>query len=124
MFLCFEIFHIATSTLGQLYWVKFSGLMWMTMREARCTEFLQITPSYTSGGHDLRFMLTVSAICGGVLLTGVTLGPKRVKGASSAGMWARTSSKRSTSSRKVGTTAGEPKRVSPATIRSCVPTVH
>lgn len=94
------------------------------MREAHCTEFLQITLSYMSQGHDLRYMLMVSAIYGGVPWTRATLGPKRAKDVFSVGMWARTSSKRSTSLRKVGTMAGEPKRASPATIRSSVPTAH
>lgn len=78
-------FHIATSISGQLSWVKFFVLMWMTMREAHCTESLQITPSYMSKELDLRFILTVSAICGGARWTGVTLTPKRARAASSVG---------------------------------------
>lgn len=112
------------TTLGQHYWVKFSALMWMTMREAHCTEFLQTTLSYMSMVHDLRFMLTVSAICGGAQWTRVTLRLKRAKDASFVGMWARTSLKKLTSLTKVETMAGEPKRDSLAMIRSCVPTAR
>ena len=56
------------------------------MREAHCTESLQITLSDMNGEHDLRFMLMVSAICGGALWTGATPGTKRAKGASSVEM--------------------------------------
>lgn len=64
------------------------------------------------------------ATCGGVPSTEVTHTPKRGKDASSAAMWVRISLKRSILSRKVTTTAGEPKKGSHAMIRSCVPTAH
>lgn len=96
----------------------------MIMREGHYTEYLQKTLLYMNLGHDLRFMLTVFAICGVVLWTGVTPRPNRAKDVYSVGMWVRTSLKRSTSLRKVGTMVGEPKRVFPATIRCCVPTAH
>ncbi|KAG7226125.1 hypothetical protein INR49_014218, partial [Caranx melampygus] len=38
--------------------VKFFGSMWITMREAHCTEYLEITRSYMSEELDLRFMPT------------------------------------------------------------------
>ncbi|KAG7226202.1 hypothetical protein INR49_014216, partial [Caranx melampygus] len=43
---------------SQLFWVKFFGSMWITMREAHCTEYLEITRSYMSEELDLRFMPT------------------------------------------------------------------
>lgn len=94
------------------------------MKEAHCTESLQITLSYTSQGHDLRYMLMVYAICGDVQWTMETLGRRRAKDAFSAGMWARTSMKRLTSSRRAVTMAGEPERAFLAMTRSFVQTAR
>lgn len=94
------------------------------MKGARCTESLPITLLDTSQGHDLRYMLMVYAICGDVQWTMETLGRRRAKDAFFAGMWARTSMKRSTSSRRAVTMAGEPERAFLAMTRSFVPTVR
>lgn len=64
------------------------------------------------------------ATCGGVPSTEVTHTPKRGKDASSVATWVRISLKRSILSRKVTTTAGEPKKGSRAMIRRCVLTAH